>query len=257
MVPCLVLNLDRSTDRLADITAQFLRIGIPFERIPAIDGRKPFPDHVRGFLQGKDGQFAASMQPGERGCYASHIAVWQRIASGAYGAAALVCEDDIILPDDLREVLDEIVGKAPSGWDVIRLSSHAKRAVVSVVSLRAGRHLVRYSRHPVYSGATLVSQAGARKLIRPFLRTVIIDQDLRRPWLFGLDAYGVTPQLVQQPVNASLIHAFGGRAANRLNLRDPLRRLRYGLRTLGAAQWVRCAAWNAFGRKLGPNVSMP
>ena len=50
MVPCLVLNLDRSTDRLADITAQFLRIGMPFERIPAIDGRKPLPDHVRGFL---------------------------------------------------------------------------------------------------------------------------------------------------------------------------------------------------------------
>lgn len=37
---CLVINLDRSPDRLAHITAEFARIGITFERIAGTDARE-------------------------------------------------------------------------------------------------------------------------------------------------------------------------------------------------------------------------
>jgi glycosyl transferase family 25 len=37
-VPAYVINLDRSTDRLAFMHQQAERFGLPFERVPAIDG---------------------------------------------------------------------------------------------------------------------------------------------------------------------------------------------------------------------------
>lgn len=36
---CLLINLDRSTDRLAHMTAEFARLGVVFERMAAIDGK--------------------------------------------------------------------------------------------------------------------------------------------------------------------------------------------------------------------------
>lgn len=81
----LVINLDRAPERLAHMDGQLSALGVPYERLPAVDGRTLDPAYVAKF---------APMAASQVGCYLSHKAAWQRIADGgdAYG---IVLEDDI------------------------------------------------------------------------------------------------------------------------------------------------------------------
>lgn len=144
------------------------------------------------------------------------------------------------------------MSKAPGGWDLIRLSSPAKRSVVELAPLRDGRRLVCYSHQPTLAGAVLVSAAGAHKLLTPRIRYRAVDQDTRRPWEFGLRVYGVVPTPVTQNAEYSYIETMGGR---RTSL-DPWRRLRravsldrplralYNMRLMGPTQYAKCTAAN-------------
>ena len=206
----ILINLDRSTDRLARMKAEFERVGVDFERFPAVSGTD-LPESVKPYFCDAAGEVVSPLRSGEIGCYASHLGVWQHIAAGRYGAAALVCEDDVGLPDDLIRLLARLLNAAPSGWDVIRLSSNTRRPVAAVAPLGAGRNLVRYWRGPPLAGAYLVSRAGAAKLLQPQLRRRPVDEDLARPWLFDLDAYGVLAAPVAQHAAHSIVEEMGGR----------------------------------------------
>jgi len=221
-VPVLLINLDRSTDRLARMRTEFAGAGLAFERFPAIDGTD-LPPSVRPYFCDASGRIVSPLRAGEIGCYASHLAIWQRIAEGCYGSAALVCEDDIGLPEALQPLLALLLRATPRGWDVVRLSSDTNRPVAAVAGLGGGRSLIRYWRAPLLAGAYLVSRAGAGKLLRPGVRHQPVDVDLARPWLFGLDAYGVAPAPIAQHAAHSTIEGMGGR--------EPMRWTRLSRRT--------------------------
>jgi glycosyl transferase family 25 len=80
-----VINLDRSPGRLAHMAAQLRRLGVPFERVPAIDGRQ---------LRETDRVGRPTLSATESGCFLSHRSAWGRIAKGQdpYG---IVLEDDV------------------------------------------------------------------------------------------------------------------------------------------------------------------
>jgi glycosyl transferase family 25 len=86
------------------MTAEFLRIGLDFDRFSAVDGIG-LPGSVRPFFCDASSQVISPLRVGEIGCYASHLAVWQRIAAGEYGSAALVREDDMLFPDAFASFL--------------------------------------------------------------------------------------------------------------------------------------------------------
>ncbi|RVA48701.1 MULTISPECIES: glycosyltransferase family 25 protein, partial [unclassified Mesorhizobium] len=69
---CMVINLDRSPDRLAHVTAEFAKVGVSFDRVPAVDAlHRP--------------EFAAtspSLTPTEAACLMSHKVCWTIIADG-------------------------------------------------------------------------------------------------------------------------------------------------------------------------------
>jgi glycosyl transferase, family 25 len=214
---------------------EFARIGLSFERFPAVNGTA-LPDAVRPYFCDAAGRVVSPLKPGEIGCYASHLALWQRIAAGVHGdGPVLVCEDDLVLPDDLAPLLDEILARAPAGWDVIRLSSETRRRLVPVDNLQGRRMLVRFTRSPINSGAYLIARSGARKLSRPGLRRLPIDRDLSNPWAFGINELGLHPP-IRQNVMPSIIVPMGGRNLDRSQIRraaDKLRRLAFNIRTLG------------------------
>jgi glycosyl transferase family 25 len=89
-IPAIVINLDRSLDRLAHIKAEFARAGMAFERFSAVDGCE-LPAGVKPYFCDATGRLVSPLTAGEIGCYASHLAIWQRIAAGRYGQATLVC----------------------------------------------------------------------------------------------------------------------------------------------------------------------
>ncbi|HWA89375.1 MAG TPA: glycosyltransferase family 25 protein [Rhizomicrobium sp.] len=97
-----LVNLGRRPDRLAAMTAQLTRLGLPFERFDAVDAKTVDPAILRG-------PFAASgplgnLSPGDMACTYSHIHIWRMIAAGP-DDYAVVLEDDIHLSDDAPEFL--------------------------------------------------------------------------------------------------------------------------------------------------------
>ena len=206
MIPTFVINLDRSTDRLERITKEFARAGLRFSRFPALDGPN-VPQELQPYFQDCD------LLPGEIGCYAGHLALWHLVAK--QDQPALICEDDVLLADDLGALLRDLLAALPRDWDVVRLSSVPKRGVMPIEARLPGeRYLVQYSREPTNAGAALISQAGARKLIEPRAISRAVDQHLRCPWDFGLRTYGVVPRPIREvPGGDSTIGAMGNRGS--------------------------------------------
>jgi glycosyl transferase family 25 len=244
---CFLINLDRSSDRLAHMQTEFARAGMDFERFPAVDGTD-LPQALKSYFCDASDKIISPLRPGEIGCYASHLAIWQKMAAGT--SPVLVCEDDISLPDHFQRLLEATLSAAPAGWDVVRLSSPSWRPVAPLCDLDGTHKLVRYWREPTLTGATLVSPQGARKLLKPGLRTRPVDVDLRRPWVFGIETFGVWPPPVTQDVHPSIILATGARHRYRRRLSpDSLWRHLHSLRTLGVRTWIKCTAQRAIRHK--------
>ena len=93
-----VINLARSTDRRAHITAELQRVGLDFEFISAVDGRTL--DLSDSTLIDPSLVSRCVFPAGTVGCALSHFHVYQKILEDGRDTA-LVLEDDVILPDDL------------------------------------------------------------------------------------------------------------------------------------------------------------
>ena len=260
-----LINLDRSADRRDRMRQQFASAGLPFARFSAVDGVALTPA-VCSFFCNDAGQLASPLRVGEIGCYASHLRIWQDIVASKYPPVVLVCEDDILLPLDLCAVIEGILRAAPTGWDIVRLAYRNTRAFRTIAPVDRCYDVVRFSRQPMRSGAYLISQAGAGKLLRPGLRDHPIDLDLARPWAFDLEALGVFPPPIKQLSDRSLIQEMGGRlfagrrpgpAARFVQVfsTDKIRRFTYAFRTLGLREWLLCLAENAWRKLTGAHKS--
>jgi glycosyl transferase family 25 len=240
-----LINLDRHENRRAHMDAQMAAAGIEAERIAAVDGTK-MPIWLQSQFLLSDGSINSSLMPGEVGCYASHLLVCRRIVEQGL-KHAVILEDDVTLPADLNGFAEALVRALPEGWDIVRLSSKSPHASLGVADLPMGRSLVRYNRHPLVTGATLVSHSGAVKMLRLRCRVRPIDVEYRYPWLIGLNVYGVEPAIVAQPPRAFVSTIIGEadytdtwREGGAIRLRERLGGLSYRMRTIGIAGWIAC-----------------
>jgi glycosyl transferase family 25 len=113
-----VINLARSRDRRAHITAELKKTGMDYEIITAVDGREvdlsdrnlidPSLHEVTQFLSGT------------AGAALSHLSVGRRIIESGQDTA-LVLEDDVTPTADLASLADA-VGKHLTGAEVVLLS---------------------------------------------------------------------------------------------------------------------------------------
>lgn len=159
----LLINLDRSPERLAFFSAQAQRCGLVFERLSAVDGKR---------LSEADKAAAVAtrfeFQPvnaGEIGLFMSHRACWQRIVESgeAFGA---VFEDDAVLSMGIVEVLDGIDAQAPAA-DVLKLETTGRTVVLQSQRWtlspqhQAGRLMTWHGGTAAY----VVSRQGATRLL--------------------------------------------------------------------------------------------
>ncbi len=245
----IVINLDRDTDRLAHMERQLNKAGFAFERFPAIKGAE-LPESLRAYFP--DSGFKADRTPlslGEIGCYASHLAICRRVVDGSLLAPVCVLEDDVELPPDFDHLLTTILERLPAVWDIVRLSNDTKRSVMPLDTLRGQFQLVRYTNVPGSTGASLLSRSGAEKFLKQAARSLPVDQDLRRVWVWNLNTFGVTPTPVRRDIfDVSSIDAMAdagwrtkrwriARMRRRRVLEAPARHL-YGMRTFGIGRWI-------------------
>jgi glycosyl transferase, family 25 len=250
MIPAFFINLDRDANRRCFVEAQLSAAAIVAERFAGVDG-SDLPALLARYFPLDSG-----LTPTQLGCSASHLSIMRVIVDRSIDAA-LVLEDDAVLPANLRSVVDEVLAALPAGWDIARLCRAPKRAFRPLCELPDASRLVRYSRIPLGTAGYLVSRSGARKLLKPRRIYRPNDVEIAHPWLLDLDVYGVVPPPIGQARGKlpSTIGASRGRGdISRLQraIPDP-RRVVFNIRKLGLAWWLKC--WIANGLRWARPIS--
>ncbi len=96
MTPVYVINLDRSTRRLARISAALHAAGLPFERVPAIDASELEPAIAERVYdtQANRRKYLAPLSAQEVACFLSHRRAWQTFLTTRDDPFAVFLEDD-------------------------------------------------------------------------------------------------------------------------------------------------------------------
>ena len=108
-----VINLDSSKDRLVSISQRLNELGIPFERIPAVNGRTLSDQQISQITYPYDHfeskvRFTRELTKGEVGCFLSHRKCWERLLESEE-EWALIMEDDINISNmPLEDIISTI-----------------------------------------------------------------------------------------------------------------------------------------------------
>ena len=105
----LLINLSRRPDRLAFMRAQFDQLGLPFERIDAIDGK------VVDVGPGTD-----LISPVELACALSHRKAWAHFLDSGENFC-LILEDDVLIVPQAKHLIDD-PSHLPLDAEIVRLA---------------------------------------------------------------------------------------------------------------------------------------
>jgi len=147
-----LINLDRATERLATFSQQAERIGLAFERIPAVDA-STIVDVPPG------------MSPPAVACFASHRVAWQKLVDGD-GDWCAVFEDDVHLsPEVVGLLTDE--RWIPRYAALIKLETFSYPIKVRRKGIAAGarRQLHELLTYHCGTGGYVIGRDCARKLL--------------------------------------------------------------------------------------------
>lgn len=112
-----VINLDRSPDRLENISKHLKSKNIIWSRFPAIDGQNISNSDIEnevGFLCRK---FCSKSMIG---CALSHKNIW-KVALQQNLDKVLIMEDDIEFTDNYSQILQDAWKQLPNDWDILLL----------------------------------------------------------------------------------------------------------------------------------------
>jgi len=188
-----IINLDRSTERLASITTHLKSLGIEFTRIAAIDGRE-LPD-----ANAYPSRYFRPLTKGELGCSLSHYKCWQQIVQDRidYG---VILEDDVIIDKKLLDFISMLKQEEIINWDILKLTQYFKTAPKSfhtnqefrirtlrrksaiIIEKLANFHLIRFHPPAIGTYGQIVTKKAAARLIKNFVPTRPLDIDMKHLW---------------------------------------------------------------------------
>lgn len=176
----ILINLDRSLDRLEAMARSLAERGLPYERLTATDG-KALSERDAGLIAPAASQFRPPSRT-EAGAFLSHRRAWQSIAEGG-DAWTLVLEDDVVLASDTSQILAAINGYDGEA-DIVRLETMLRQVLLdtNATPLSPERSMRRMRSWHGGLAAYAISRAAAARLLG-LTRQVTdpIDQLLFRP----------------------------------------------------------------------------
>lgn len=189
----LVINLDRSPHRLAQIAKQLDDIGWHWARLPAADGKTlSMTDRSIVDVDAFKRKHGKMPLPGEVGCYLSHVWAMQRFLQTDKGYL-LVMEDDLRIGPDMPSVIKALMEKVDH-WDVVMLSGIHNAWPLAVTGLvepyNLAVPLLRYSGASCY----MLSRHAAEIYVRDLLpMSLPYDHEYDLAWVRGLRTRIVAP----------------------------------------------------------------
>lgn len=206
---CFLINLDRSSDRLAtiapELSALCAALGIEWERISAIDGATlALPNPALVDESAFRRRHHALLRRGEVGCYLSHHAALTRFLA-TDDELGLILEDDVTLSDDLQQVLGAL-SACPDQWDLVKLFATHPAGIIPRHRLGGRYRLVSLAFRHGSAAAYVVNRKAAARLVAGLLpMTVPYDHEFDRAWKYGLKLRAVMPFPVSRHRWPSLI----------------------------------------------------
>jgi len=121
-----LINLDRASDRLAFVDQQFRKLGIEYERVPAVDSADLENGPVINKILGRAFKIQP-LKPVEAAILHSHRLIWQKILDEDLDGA-FVFEDDVHLSMHLTpNLLNQM---AAVGFELLRLETTGRKLVL-------------------------------------------------------------------------------------------------------------------------------
>lgn len=191
-LPVWLINLPRDGERRTAMTRQLDALGSTYTVFDAVDGRA---EEERLLAQADEAAYRRNMGstllPGKLGVYASHLAVWERLAASD-DEVALILEDDVVFHDDFREAVETAL-KAHAHWDLIRFN--CIRAKMPVTQGTVGRYRVNAYVGPFTGNAAYLIKGEIAARLLPGLRpqTRALDHELNRFFLHDYRQRGLEP----------------------------------------------------------------
>lgn len=194
-----LINLERSAERLAHMTAQLNNIGLAFERIQAVDGFELRLDVGDADDLSIDFDYwrkyhHRDMLASEIGCYLSHLCALKTFLASP-NKIALILEDDAELSPGFIEILRSITANAD--WDLVKLLASHPGIQIPRAQLAKGAFLVSYVTRTARATAYLVTRDAADRLLSQLYPIRLpYDHVFDRNFEHGLKVRGVNPMPV-------------------------------------------------------------
>lgn len=195
-----IINLDQSTDRLQQQEKQFKRLGMSFERLPAVSVNDISEEFYLNHI--KYGQ--RLIKQTEMACFLSHKKAWERVI--LENQPCVILEDDAILTNDFVQVLSAIQHLNHNGLELINLEVQPRKKVVSKTPI----HSILHHEYHIYglylekngTGGYILFPAGAKKLLNRAKKELALAD----AFIFGthdLKLYQIEPAVLLQDVICS------------------------------------------------------
>lgn len=196
--PTYLINLDRSTQRLAAATAAFNAVGVAFERIAGVDGRAEggirHPAYRR---EARLAAFGSDLPPGAIGCYLSHIKAMQ-IGIAAGHARFVIVEDDVVPGPTYPDAMAALA-RLPEAFGFVRLYGIKKRPSLDLGAIGGGLRLSMLLQGPSGTQGYAVTRAAAQAFLARFSNVFHpIDTQLDRMWDWCGRGFMIEPFVIQE-----------------------------------------------------------
>lgn len=195
-----LINLDKSTERLAHMQQLLASLDISYERMPAVCGAELSQEELTRCFDAKRSLIAnrSVMTPGEIGCALSHLSVYRRMMDERLDSA-LVFEDDI----DLAPTFPEALAQAYRGLDVSRpqivLFSDFRRPQSFQEGRSSQSFRLRREKSMACTDAYVITRPAAELICRVNFPVITCADQFRR-WHrhFGLELFRCVPTTCRQ-----------------------------------------------------------
>lgn len=195
-VKIFLVNLDRNPERLAFMDEQLQRLGIGYERISAVDGRKLSRREKRSQVNYLRSFFAVDrmLLDGEIGCALSHLKIYRRMWDDDL-ECAVVLEDDVKLEDDFGEVLKE----ARQFVDINKPQVVLFSSFADGENSRLRKGIVKSPKTFWCTDAYLITLPAAKIILRDnYPVSVYADAWKRWERYYGMELYRIYPESAHQ-----------------------------------------------------------
>ena len=161
-----VINLEKSTDRLDAITHNLNSLNLPFERFNAIYGKDLTEKEIEASTSSACNGFLCNY--GMIGCAMSHIAIWKSFAESSDN---LICiaEDDAVFTGDFLHFVANI-DKVYSRLKFDILSLFGETGIISSFSdeIKIDNYIFCKPIFPLSTTCYILSKKGVKKLLSEF-----------------------------------------------------------------------------------------